>query len=143
MTRVVSQRQLHTSVCCAPSSQFPSFSLVCRTHTHSYTHMRVFCVCTADKMSACTVEVCVFWITCRRKWGAGGGGRLSLRHRGTPLGRMSLLVLLSQAAQRWWTLNHSAADSCWVGSHVCFPSLLHLPVSVLKTKQKNPTVWTR
>lgn len=47
-------------------------------------------------MNGYTVEVCVLWITCR---GGQGRGGLSLRQRGTPLGRMSLLVLLSQAAK--------------------------------------------
>ena len=77
MTRVVSQRQLHTSVCCGPSSQSPSFSLA-HTHTHTHTHSARGCVCAHSRQNEwCTVGVCVLWISCQ----AGGGGRLPASRR--------------------------------------------------------------
>ena len=72
------------------------------------------------------VCMCMCKITCQSKR-RGGVACPCLRHRGTPLDRMSLLVLLSHKAYPCQTLNHCWEDSCWVSSHICIPTaLLHL-----------------
>lgn len=140
----------YTTVCHGPSSLFPSFSLVhrlcvfvCCVHSYFTAHTKTFFIYVSvwnECISVCVhsqalhsgqnewassrgVCVCVCKIICRTKR-RGGFASPCLRHRGTPLGRMSLLVLLSHKTQPCQTLNQSWIDSCLVSSHIRAPALL-------------------
>lgn len=84
----------------------------------------VLCVYALDKMNGCKGSMCVFWIIYQSK-SRGGVASPCLRHRGTPLDRMSLLVLLSHKAHLCQMLNQTWRDSCWVSSHIYRSTFYH------------------
>lgn len=88
----------------------------------------VLCVCALDKMNRCTGSMCVFWIIYQSK-SRGGVASSCLRHRGTPLDRMSLLVLLSHKAHLCQMLNQTWRDSCWVSIHIYRSAFYHFCIS--------------
>jgi len=110
----------YTYVCRAAASQFPFLFISVQDSVCVYSVC--VCVLTVDvnewAYSMCAyVCVCVFWIIYQRER-RGGLASPRLRHRGTPLDRMSLLVLLSPEGSPCQTLDHCWIDSCWVSSHI-------------------------
>lgn len=91
---------------------------------HTQTIVCVLRVYVWHKMNGCTGSMYVFWIIYQSK-SRGGVASPCLRHRGTPLDRMSLLVLLSRKAHLCQMLNQTWRDSCWVSIHIYRSTFYH------------------